>query len=105
LRTTEPDNESFQGTYPRSLNNPRQNRIELGGGTELQIAGEEYASINGNLPSFGDVSDIKWWAPYDSGIYREETRADINCSNVSCIKNGGKRTTKFISLKYRLLHY
>lgn len=72
----------------RSLNNPRQNRIELEDGTEVQIAGEEYASINGNLPGFGDVSDIKWWAAYDPGTYREETRADRSGEHLQFNREG-----------------
>jgi hypothetical protein len=72
----------------RSLNNPEENTVELEEGTEVQIAGEEYASINGNLPGFGDVSDIKWWAAYDPNTYREETRADRSGEHLQFNREG-----------------
>lgn len=61
----------------RSLNNPGENTVELPDGTEAQVVGEEYSSVNGNLPGFMDVGNIKWWTVYDEGTYREERRADM----------------------------
>lgn len=61
----------------RSLNNPGENTVELEDGTQAQVVGEEYSSVNGNLPDFMDVGNIKWWTVYDEGTYREERRADM----------------------------
>lgn len=72
----------------RSLNNPGENSLELEDGTEAQIVGEEYSSVNGNLPGFMDVSNIKWWTVYDEGTYREERRADMQGEHLQFNSDG-----------------